>query len=324
MGRAAFVICASKRCRPRDVAGDLVPSVLSSLSHAHIMQGNVRHDMHGSLQLITLHDTSASGMVRQLGTLGARVPPADLSTFRRFFWICGTCDLARYGDSHDGGYVMCKIPRKLTAQLKAIYSYGIEERDAWGHALTEIYGAPLHQYDCMNINRPRCPEPCLAEFHEVCLGDDRHPEWLEGRRYQTLAESLMENGHAVEKPNSLVLKLDIEGMEWHVLSTISKETLTKFEQVIVEFHLPYLHYLVHADLIAVRIAALRRLLRHLVVVHVHPNNKCKYPEPGSCLEVSFASHSIVKRLASCRRPQRHALDAPNYPDMPDINVSSLF
>lgn len=51
------------------------------------------------------------------------------------------------------------------------------------------------------------------------------------RRLDTLVRS---NGHADN--NSLFLKMDIEGHEWDNLSTVDENVLSRFDQIVAEFH----------------------------------------------------------------------------------------
>ena len=60
------------------------------------------------------------------------------------------CELARYGEPHDGGYMAC---RNLLSNVRSAYSYGISGYDGWGCEISTELKVPVHQYDCFNIDR---------------------------------------------------------------------------------------------------------------------------------------------------------------------------
>ena len=65
------------------------------------------------------------------------------------------CELARYGEDHDGGYLAC---RNLLSDVRAGYSYGISGYDGWGCEISTELNVPVHQYDCFNTTG-RCAPP---------------------------------------------------------------------------------------------------------------------------------------------------------------------
>src|SRR5688572_19200858 len=57
------------------------------------------------------------------------------------------CELKRFGDANDGGYLMCG---NLLTEAEVAYSYGINGADNWGCQVSETLTVPVHQYDCFN------------------------------------------------------------------------------------------------------------------------------------------------------------------------------
>src|SRR5829696_6328355 len=55
------------------------------------------------------------------------------------------CRLERFGETHDGGYLMCA---NLLDAVQSGYSYGISGYDKWGCDMSTGLKIPLHQYDC--------------------------------------------------------------------------------------------------------------------------------------------------------------------------------
>src|SRR5688572_20190892 len=55
------------------------------------------------------------------------------------------CDLKRFGEANDGGYLMCA---NLLEGVESGYSYGISGYDQWGCDVSTKLSVPVHQYDC--------------------------------------------------------------------------------------------------------------------------------------------------------------------------------
>ena len=79
------------------------------------------------------------------------------------------CELERYGDFADGGYLLCKNLMDLSVSL---INLGVEGRDFFGCQLTTAFPMANYQYDCTNGQRPTCPTNNNANyFSSSCLGD---------------------------------------------------------------------------------------------------------------------------------------------------------
>jgi hypothetical protein len=112
------------------------------------------------------------------------------------------CRLERFGEEHDGGYLMCA---NLLNDVQSGYSYGISGYDEWGCDISTRRSIAVHQYDCFDLARPSCPGG-VTVFHEECVGDTRKTE--EGRLFDTIAGQIAKNGDAGKH---IVLKIDVEG-----------------------------------------------------------------------------------------------------------------
>jgi hypothetical protein len=221
------------------------------------------------------------------------------------------CELERFGEPHDGGYLMC---RNLLGDVEAGYSYGIAGYDKWGCDISTRLGVSVHQYDCFDTSRPACPSGRTI-FHEECVGTTRAR--IDGRLFDTLAHQLERNG---DRSRRLVVKMDVEGAEWDSLLSAPDDVLREIDQMAVEFHWGrdengrwldddrHLH-VVH------------RLKELFEIAHVHFNNaSCTGgldPFPTWAYEVLFVNKrlAVVDRHASAGG--LHPLDAPNNPSYPD-------
>jgi hypothetical protein len=219
------------------------------------------------------------------------------------------CELARFGEPNDGGYLMCG---NLLGEAKAGYSYGIAGYDQWGCDVSRRFGIPVHQYDCFDLDRPRCPDG-QTRFHEQCLGDravvDEH-----GRRFDTLENHLSTNGDATAR---IVLKMDIEAAETGVLLTAPDGVFDRIDQIAIELHGT-------AD--PRLLAAVRRLKRFFYVAHLHFNNFSCWdgldPFPASAYELLLVNRRIGEVDPSVSPIRPHPLDAPNNLRAPDCQADA--
>jgi hypothetical protein len=221
------------------------------------------------------------------------------------------CRLERFGEAHDGGYLMCA---NLLQGVGSGYSYGISGYDKWGCDISSRLKAPVHQYDCFNLSRPTC-QTGRTIFHEECVDDTA--QMVDGRTFDTIAHQLAKNG---DDRRRIVLKIDVEGAEWDSLVATPDDTLERIDQLVVEFH-----WLQDERSNWVQderyLRVVQRLKRFFEIGHIHYNNAgCVSgldPFPTWAFEVLL----VNKRLARVDRHRdaqlRHPLDAPNNPVLPD-------
>jgi hypothetical protein len=98
------------------------------------------------------------------------------------------CELKRFGEDHDGGYLMCG---NLLKGVRSGYSYGISGYDGWDCEVSKTLDVSVHQYDCFDTTQPTC---LFGEtvFHAECVGDTT--ETIDGRPFDTVANQLARNG----------------------------------------------------------------------------------------------------------------------------------
>jgi hypothetical protein len=221
------------------------------------------------------------------------------------------CELERFGEAHDGGYLMCS---NLLGGVQSGYSYGISGYDKWGCDISTTLDVPVHQYDCFNTTQPSC---VFGEtvFHDECVGDTT--ETIDGRLFDTVENQFVRNG---DRAKRIVLKIDVEGAEWDSLLSASDEVLGQIDQMAVEFHWledEQFHWIQDEK----HLRVVRRLKQFFEIAHIHFNNASCIgdlpPFPSWAYEVLF----VNKRLAvvdRSRRPVRpHPSDARNNASLPD-------
>jgi hypothetical protein len=209
------------------------------------------------------------------------------------------CELQRFGEQHDGGYLLCA---NLLGSVQAGYSYGISGYDGWGCGVSSRLKVKVHQYDCFDLHEPSCPGGDTV-FHGECVAGT--PSREDGRVFDTIAGQLAKNGDGAKR---LVMKMDVEGAEWDSLSKTPDAVLQQIDQFDIEFH-------ENDD--PKFLEVVRRLKQFFYVAHIHFNNySCSpsyKPFPSWAYEVLF----VTKRLGVVdpigRIDAVHPLDAPNAP-----------
>jgi hypothetical protein len=217
------------------------------------------------------------------------------------------CTLQRFGNTNDGGYLMCA---NLMADAQSGYSYGINGEDAWGCDVTARTRIPIHQYDCFNTQEPACPGG-QTRFHAECVGPER--AIIEDRPFDTIANQLVANG---DNGKRLIVKMDVEGSEWRSLAGAPDHVLDAIDQMAVEFHdVDEPHFLDTAA----------RLNQFFYVAHIHQNNyECRPgydPFPGPVFEALFVNKRIAEANPSVIARGPSPLDAPNASRLPDCQES---
>jgi len=237
--------------------------------------------------------SSADARVRQ--ALFEEIQPVEVTN----------CDLERFGEAHDGGYLLCA---NLLGAAKAGYSYGISGYDGWGCELSKRFEIAVHEYDCFDLRAPDCAGGKTV-FHGECVGTRK--EQQDGRPFDSIAGQFATNG---DDARSVIMKMDVEGAEWDAFLLSPDSVFQHIDQLVVEFH--------HVE-DPKFVATIQRLKRFFDIAHVHYNNfSCDpkmQPFPSWAFEVLFVS----KRIAHSNDVPASAtstLDAPNNPNAPDCQA----
>ena len=215
------------------------------------------------------------------------------------------CELQRFGEPHDGGYLLCG---NLLGDVKAAYSYGISGYDQWGCDVSRRLKVRVHQYDCFNLTRPRCPRGKMV-FHEECIGDSRRVE--DGRPFDTFENQVQSNG---DVGRQLVVKMDVEGSEWESFVGASDALLERIDQMAVEFHgVDEGRFIV----------AMSRLKEHFYIANLHWNNFGCNAGIAPFQAWAYELLLVNKRIGvpdTAKPVTRSLLDRPNNPELPDCQA----
>ena len=218
------------------------------------------------------------------------------------------CELRRFGEAHDGGYLLCG---NLLGAVTAGYSYGISGYDGWGCDVSRTLRVTVHQYDCFDLREPSCPNGSTT-FHGECVAGMRSVE--DGRLFDTMRAQFVKNG---DENRRLVVKMDVEGAEWDSFLLAPDSVFDHIDQLQVEFH--------HVD-DRRYVATMQRLKRFFYVAHVHYNNfSCDpalTPFPSWAFEALLVNKRIGMSDGSPAAPGPGPLDAANNPGWADCQVAA--
>ena len=168
------------------------------------------------------------------------------------------CSLVRLGRKFDGGYVVAKNNDSgLLSENRIAYSLGINDDVSFDLMLAKL-GYEVFQYD-HTINELPVRN---RKFHWRKLGITGGRETDELKKLETV---LRMDDNAAQ--SGMLLKCDIEGFEWEMLDSCTKDTLERFDQIIIEFH-GFLRF-DRRDMI---LKVLKKISETHQAVHIHPNN----------------------------------------------------
>lgn len=207
----------------------------------------------------------------------------------------------RVGSDHDGGYVLVDDWTTVTGVLSGGAGDNVDFE-----VETARRGAVVHVYDHTVPDLPAPAEELLQLVREPL-----------GPTGVSLADALAR----LPAEGDLLLKVDIDGGEWNLLSDPAVD-LSRFRQVVFEFH--DLHRLDDAVWFEAALGAISRITATHAPVHVHANNFGAFAVLGGVPVPDIVEVTFVRRddynLAppTEREPEEEGLDRPNDPARPEI------
>jgi tetratricopeptide (TPR) repeat protein len=164
-------------------------------------------------------------------------------------------DKIRIGSAADGGYIQLNDFTNISHAI----SLGISTDDNWDISLA-LRGIPVDQFDHSILEAPTSHR--LLNFSRTKISAHRSAGTV------TLEDIVA----PYSRPGvpDLILKMDIESDEWDVLDNTSAEILSRFAQVICEYHSFHLLRESQFQMRARRV--LEKLGRQFSVIHTHANN----------------------------------------------------
>jgi Methyltransferase FkbM domain len=215
---------------------------------------------------------------------------------------------ARFGSAHDGGYVMVDD----FDGVAAAFSFGIAQDANWDVAVADR-GVPVYQFD-HTIEAPPITRPDLIFTKAPIVATP-------AQGGHTIDELVRKYGKSDEP--SLILKIDIEGSEWPVFDSASEDSLSRFTQIVSEFHF-LKNVAVDPGWHEQALRVFKKLTHNFGVVHVHANNGHGVNLAANIMlphiiEITFANRRRY-RLGATDEIFPGPLDSPNDPHFPDIHL----
>lgn len=214
----------------------------------------------------------------------------------------------RMGNANDGGYV-CVDDFDISAAL----SLGISDDVSWDLEVANR-SIPVAQYD-HTVDGPPSAHPAFLFFKQkIGTAEDGGV---------TIAE-LIER-HKIAAKASAILKIDIEHAEWPVFDQTTDDALSRFAQIVGEFH--GFDEIVDDAWFDQAMRVFRKLNKQFGLVHVHGNNCASqlvldnmlFPRS---LELTFANRDRYDIVAS-QEYFPGPLDTPNDPAKPDCGLGQF-
>ena len=236
----------------------------------------------------------------RIGNISSKFRVADLSLE----------NYIRLGDDCDGGYVVVDNIKKKDVCL----CIGIGDNISFDKAVSPFVSR-IHMYD-HTVDAPR-DLPSNAIFNKIGLSKEiRH-------NMTTLDECI----NRISDKEEVILKIDIEGSEWDVFSSVSLENLSRCKQIIVELH--NIHFFRNDEFFETMLLALDKLNCLHTLVNIHANNWSAFdiiagiPVPN-VLEVTYIRSDILRENMLCAsRTNFNHMNKRNNPVQPDIELSFI-
>lgn len=220
--------------------------------------------------------------------------------------------LIRIGEKNDGGYL---IPDILN-EIKYCFSAGV------GH--TNKFETDLNKYEIKSFLADYSIDKNVRNLQQfdflkkfITSYNDETSKNINSWIFEKISEKEL---------NKTILKLDVEGSEYEILSSLDEKILQELKIVIIEFH--GLEMIGDENTNKILLSILRKLFKYFYVVHIHPNNCCgihyvsKFKVP-SVLEVTYINKkSAKKKDGICMIPNK--LDAKNVQKKSEILLSDYW
>ena len=209
----------------------------------------------------------------------------------------------RIGNQCDGGYIVFD---KDLDKISSLYSYGINNDVSFELDFTRHSNAPIFMFDHTIEDIPLKH----SNFHFI----------KEPGNTENIIKHI---NNTCPKNNKLILKMDVEGCEWDILSNLNKLVLCKFEQIMIEFHnLEFLedHYFGNMGITYSKmINVFSKLNKYFYLGHIHGNNCGGRKDIPNTIECTYIRKDLINFIPEIENKAYPIsnLDYPNTPYAPD-------
>ena len=212
--------------------------------------------------------------------------------------------LARIGSKYDGGYIfvddLSQNDLFVSAGIAEDFNVDLQVVNQVGKLI--MIDPSIEPVDFPNKNQTFIQKPLGPKTDSQAISLD---ELLSNENY-----------------SDVVLKIDIEGAEWEIFSTLGDSLFNRFRQIIVEVH--WLSDIGSKAFHDKKILALQKLLMNHELVYIHANNWGDYRILGGLpipdvLELTYLRKDSYD-FAEGTSEELSLLSSPCNPDKPDYVV----
>ena len=201
--------------------------------------------------------------------------------------------LLRLGEENDGGYL---IPNDFF-DIKTNYSAGIGELTKFEKDLEEKFSIKSNMIDFNHINPKILPKG--SKFFKKKIG-------IISSKNEININDILKN-----EDKEIIFKMDIEGDEYSILTSISEENLNKIRIFVIELH--DLRHLRNYFFFKTFEKIVSRLNNSFYVCHLHANNSSKVKNIGGfcvpdMLEVTLIRKDRIKNFSGEYEDLPHEFD----------------
>jgi hypothetical protein len=220
-------------------------------------------------------------------------------------------ELIRLGGNNDGGYL---IPNDLS-NVEFNLSPGVGKFFNFELDLLKK-NIPSYMCDASVDSIPSELEGCI--FVKKNIGPIN-------KKDQISINEWIENIN-LHKDKDLMMQMDIEGMEYETILSLSKKNIDYFRILVIEFH--NLREIKNKFFFKIVLSTFEKLLENFIICHIHPNNSCginyisNVPIPNA-IEVSFIRKDRVKKK-NYTNSFPHSLDQPSVKNLKDIFLPKIW
>lgn len=236
-------------------------------------------------------------------------------------------DLKRYGNKHDGGYLLNEID---LLESNLLLSFGLNDDWSFEKQIKNQTSLPIISYDksiSKNIffrkilNALLKPWQIRKIIHSIYVfvdylfffqGSTKHLKYFVGKK--TLSNNFKDLSGVLKSitEEKVFLKIDIEGSEYRILEEILSFQ-SRFTGIIIEFH--------DIDLHLEKIKSFIEGLKTHRICHIHVNNFGEimtHPRLPQVVEITFTINHNLSHTSQMKSP--HPLDSPNDRSKTDFEI----
>lgn len=228
---------------------------------------------------------------------------SNLETLLKVHHVDKKC---RLGANADGGYVIAELDGDYDCYISAgisneesfsrdfINKYNMDKNNSYGFDGT-IYDYPYHYTDKITFIQ-------------------KNINYINNDHFSNLS-------FLTDKYNNIFLKMDIEGGEYHWLYYLDENALSKFKQIVLEFHG------ITDDSWGCRrvdkITCIEKLEKTHYIVHAHANNEGKVDNKIPCvIELTYVNKKYFDKPPELNKhPLPCSIDYPNNPNRYEIDLN---